>query len=92
MRFLTEEKILSSLVCPVCKSSMRVKCESNATLVCSVVKKHSYDFSARGYVNFAPPVSSGGGDSKQAVSARSDFLNLDLRSVFSQRPGQLPGL
>ena len=78
MRFLTEEKILSSLVCPICKSPMKVYCNGNATLSCSGLKKHSYDFSARGYVNFAPPVSSGGGDSKQAVVARSDFLNLEL--------------
>ncbi len=50
--------------------------QSGTSLVCCGKKAHCYDFAASGYVNLSPPVKSGGGDSKAAVRARSEFLNL----------------
>ena len=67
------EKILS---CPICHAPMEVSYDSCGTLFCCGAKRHCYDFSSAGYVNLALPGQSGGGDSKQAVRARSDFLNL----------------
>ena len=43
--------------------------------MCDGVRQHCFDFSASGYVNLALPGQSAGGDSKQAVRARSNFLN-----------------
>lgn len=45
------------------------------TLCCEGERRHSYDFSASGYVNLASPKQFGGGDTKEAVRARSAFLN-----------------
>ncbi len=38
-------------------------------------KRHCYDFSSSGYVNFVPPSQSRSGDSKEAVRSRTGFLN-----------------
>ena len=56
---------------------MDISVSDCATLFCNGTKKHCYDFASAGYVNLSRPGQSGGGDSKQAVRARSDFLNLD---------------
>jgi 23S rRNA (guanine745-N1)-methyltransferase len=64
-----------SLVCPICKSRMEIIYENSGRLQCKGPRTHSYDFASGGYVNLGAPVQSGGGDSKQAVRARSDFLN-----------------
>lgn len=48
---------------------------SGNSLVCTGQRRHSYDFSSCGYVNLAGPKQSGGGDSKQAVRARTEFLD-----------------
>lgn len=64
-----------SLVCPICKSRMEIIYENSGRLLCKGPRTHSYDFASGGYVNLGAPVQSGGGDSKQAVRARSDFLN-----------------
>ncbi len=68
------EEILS---CPICKASMTVSYDGSGCLSCNGIKRHCYDFASGGYVNLGLPGQSGGGDSKQAVRARSDFLNLD---------------
>ena len=75
MRFLTDKKIEGALICPICKSSMSVVTGFGASLICEGVKRHCYDFSSRGYVNFMASGYSTSGDSKQAVTARSAFLN-----------------
>lgn len=75
MRLLTDKKIEGSLVCPICRATMSANTERGASLVCDGQKKHCYDFSSRGYVNFTSSVHSGSGDSKQAVAARSAFLD-----------------
>ena len=71
-----DERLQKILSCPICHASMGVSYDNSGTLFCDGVKKHCYDFSSSGYVNLALPGQSGGGDSKQAVRARSDFLNL----------------
>ena len=45
------------------------------SLVCGGTRGHCYDFASSGYVNLCSPTQSGGGDSKQAVRARSSFLD-----------------
>ena len=83
------EKIQKILSCPICHSQMDVSYENSGTLYCSGAKKHCFDFSSAGYVNLALPGQSGGGDSKQAVRARSDFLNLDHYKPISDKLCQI---
>ena len=66
---------LVMLKCPVCGAKMYQKNEK--TLSCEGARVHSYDISASGYVNLAPPRQCGGGDNKDAVRARTAFLDLD---------------
>lgn len=73
MRLLSDRKVLDSLVCPNCREKLRVDGKS---LVCLGERRHCFDFGGGGYVNFGAPVQSGGGDSKSAVRARREFLNL----------------
>ena len=85
MRYLSDEKIITALRCPVCGSEMAVDVSRSASLFCRGAKKHCYDFSSRGYVNFAPPGHTSGGDSKQAVLARTCFLDLEMYRPVVQR-------
>lgn len=80
-----DKRLENILLCPICKEKMKVFCEPTATLCCSGARKHSYDFSAAGYVNLSSPGQSGGGDSKQAVRARSDFLELGFYKPIRDR-------
>ncbi len=76
MRILNDKKIESILRCPVCGADMSVK-DGQTSLFCNGARRHCYDFASSGYVNLCTPEQSGGGDSKQAVNARSQFLNKD---------------
>lgn len=68
-----DNKILGGLICPCCGAS--VSCSDDGkSLICSAPKRHCFDFSADGYVNLATS-HHGGGDSKQAVRSRTDFLD-----------------
>ena len=49
--------------------------ETGGSLYCHGLKRHCYDFSSSGYINLCTPTQSGGGDSKAAVRARSEFLD-----------------
>lgn len=75
MSILTDKKIISALRCPNCGQSMTVRDEGSTSIVCGGARKHCYDVSASGYVNFCPPTKSGGGDSKGAVRSRTAFLD-----------------
>ena len=59
--------------CPVCGGRMSVT-EDGKSVKCDALnpknKKHSFDFSADGYISFGVT----GGDSKEAVAARRSFL------------------
>ena len=76
MKISLDGKITDSLRCPHCKGSMSLVENGCASLVCDGVKKHCFDLSSSGYVNFASPSQSGGGDSPEAVRARTEFLSL----------------
>lgn len=78
MRSLNDNLILEALRCPICKEKMKLRENGCVSLICNGARTHCFDISSSGYVNFSSPVKSGGGDSKQAVRARSLFLDLDL--------------
>lgn len=73
-----DKTVEDALLCPICKSRVEIIYENSGRLQCKGPKTHSYDFASGGYVNLGAPVQSGGGDSKQAVRARSEFLNTGL--------------
>lgn len=72
-----DKNIENILSCPICRGTMTVSYDGSGGLSCNGTKRHCYDFASSGYVNLSLPGQSGGGDSKKAVRARSDFLNLD---------------
>ena len=72
MRILEDKIIQGALSCPLCHNNMTVQ---GTSLVCCGERKHCFDFASGGYVNLCSPRQSGGGDSKQAVRARTEFLN-----------------
>ena len=63
----------AKLKCPICGGETSVEFEK--VLCCNGEKKHAYDISASGYINLASPKQCGGGDTKEAVRARSEFLD-----------------
>ena len=73
-------RLTDTLRCPVCGAPMSVSAEGRGLACAATVndrnpkgKTHLFDGGAGGYVNLAPN-HSGGGDSKEAVRARSAFL------------------
>ena len=73
-------RLTAALRCPVCGAPMGVSPEGRGLSCTAIVternpkgKSHLFDGGAGGYVNLAPH-HSGGGDSKEAVRARSSFL------------------
>lgn len=70
---MNKELISSVMICPICGEAMVHEGDGN-TLKCCGVRAHSYDIAALGYINLAGPKQSGGGDSKELVHARSQFL------------------
>ena len=73
-------RLTDTLRCPVCGAPMGVTTEGRGLACAATVndrnpkgKTHLFDGGAGGYVNLAPN-HSGGGDSKEAVRARSSFL------------------
>ena len=73
-------RLTDTLRCPVCGAPMCVSGEGRGLACAATVsvrnpkgKTHLFDGGAGGYVNLAPH-HSGGGDSKEAVRARSSFL------------------
>lgn len=63
-------ELLSALRCPVCGGGFTLS-ENGKSLLCE--NRHCYDIAKSGYVNFC---GSHGGDSKEAVVARREFLAL----------------
>ena len=79
MKILPDQRIVQTLCCPICKQPMQLVCqETGASLLCNGAKRHCYDIASSGYVNLMPPGHTDGGDSKQAIRARTEFLNLEL--------------
>ncbi len=69
------ERIRNALRCPVCSAALEFGNNGKSLVCLGERKKHCYDFSSSGYINFAPPSQSHSGDSKEAVRARTAFLN-----------------
>ena len=69
------EELLRLLRCPMCGAAFEMGNDGKSLVCQGAVKRHCYDFSASGYINFAPPAQSRSGDSKEAVRARTGFLN-----------------
>lgn len=70
-----EKCILSKLVCPKCGADIELG-NGDKSLICNAIsgKRHCFDLSADGYVNFALS-DAASGDSKEAVRARTAFLD-----------------
>ncbi len=80
MKILPNERMTEALRCPICKSAMQIQSGDSmgTSLICNGTRKHTYDVAASGYVNLMPSGKTDGGDSKQAVRARREFLSLEL--------------
>ena len=70
-------RLVKTLACPVCGSAMGITPDGRS-LAClgdesPTGKRHLFDGASGGYVHLAP-AHGGGGDSKEAVRARSSFL------------------
>ena len=68
---MMHESILAALRCPKCGAAMTF---DGRSLFCGGERRHCYDAAASGYVNLAPEHRAGG-DSKEAVRARTAFLS-----------------
>lgn len=84
MRVLPDERLLEAIRCPICQGSMTLECSEHgksASLRCEgQAKRHCFDLASSGYVNLMRPGHGDGGDSKEAVRARKEFLSLDYYS------------
>ena len=73
-------QLIQALICPVCGAPLGVS-EDGRSLICNAAvgegnprgKRHLFDGAAGGYLPLSPR-HSGGGDSKEAVRARTSFL------------------
>ena len=86
MATLKDLKIKNALRCPICSGTMDITDgNGSGTLFCNGQKKHCYDLASSGYVNLTSPGQSNGGDSKGAVRARSEFLDLGHYAPISDK-------
>ncbi len=85
LKRLKNEKIENALKCPVCNESMETALQGSGVLFCKGIKRHCYDFSSAGYVNMAGSGKVNTGDSKQAVRARSAFLDTDAYAPIANK-------
>lgn len=77
-----DTNILSALRCPCCNAELCAD-RSNNSLYCLGGRRHCYDISSAGHINFALR-HSGGGDSKEAVVSRRNFLDTGAYDKVSQ--------
>lgn len=75
------DKIIDTLECPLCGSAFSLT-ENGKSLVCEGARHHCWDIASGGFVNFC---GSRGGDSKEAVAARRDFLSLGCYKPLADR-------
>lgn len=66
------ELIENIFACPCCGAHMYIS-DDKKSAYCKGVRRHCYDFSSDGYLSFGLS----GGDSREAVRARSEFLRKD---------------
>lgn len=88
MKIIPHPTILQVLKCPICQHTMELRQSplpsGSTSLLCNGPKRHCYDFSSGGYVNLMPPGHANGGDSKEAVRARTAFLNTRLYQPIAE--------
>ncbi len=84
MRYLSisSTEVLAALQCPVCGASLRLS-EPGKSLLCTGGKTHCFDIARKGYVNLCPGRPSGG-DSAEAVRARTAFLEKEYYRPFAE--------
>lgn len=78
MKIIPNQQILSALRCPICHGELTLSEENeqgSRSLYCAGKRRHCFDLASSGYVNLSAPGHASGGDSKQAVRARTEFLN-----------------
>ncbi len=80
----TEVEVL--LRCPVCGAAGEQTADGKS-FFCHGVKRHCYDFSRSGYLNFSRDGKTG--DAKAAVRARSMFLSAGYYQPLSDRVGEI---
>ncbi len=68
-----DPSLVARLTCPVCGSAMHTS-DDRRSLVCGGARTHCFDGGGGGYLPLAPR-HPGGGDARDAVRARSHFLN-----------------
>ena len=69
-----KDSVLALLHCPVCHANLNIANEGKSCKCRGINKSHCFDFSKSGYLNLAGP-HGGAGDQKDAIRARSLFLN-----------------
>ena len=69
-----KSSVLELLHCPICHAGLELANEGKSCQCKGFNKKHCFDFSKSGYLNLAGP-HGGVGDQKDAIRARSLFLN-----------------
>ena len=72
--------VLKLLRCPVCGSACGTD-DTQKRFFCNGIKQHSFDFSKSGYLNLC--LSSKSGDGKDAIRARSKFLEAGYYQLLS---------
>ena len=68
-----DQSLIVSLTCPVCGCALHIS-DNRRSLVCDGARTHCFDGGGGGYLPLAPR-HPGGGDARDAVRARSHFLN-----------------
>ena len=68
-----DDRIVCNLRCPCCKAPF-FRANVGNSFLCAGDRPHCYDISSVGHINFALR-HSGGGDSKEAVRSRKEFLD-----------------
>lgn len=76
-----------TLICPVCGKRLY---RDGKSFFCDSPKRHCYDVSAAGHVNLSPGRATGG-DGKEAVKARTEFLSLGHYKPISDKICEIIG-
>ena len=79
--------VLAMLRCPVCAASMQTD-EAEKSCRCAGARTHSYDFARSGYLNLTRP-GEGEGDLREAIRARSLFLNAGYYAPLSNKINEI---
>lgn len=84
---MIHDTILAALRCPKCGEAVSF---DGRSLFCAGARRHCYDAAASGYVNLAPEHRAGG-DSREAVRARTAFLGRGYSAPVAEAIEALAG-